>query len=188
MRARFLNNLVPAFGWLSLSLAISLQGLNPASVLLWIRSAIIFACLLTRHKPTQSATPFQRIVSWVSALLPIFMHWNVTKGATSVFALALVVLGTIVVCISCLDLGKSFGVSPAIRPYVKRGIYKYIKHPMYLGHLLTEIGIWASNPSAWNSALIVVAWGLYATRILWERSLIAKVNTTAVQFSTSTKA
>lgn len=39
--------------------------------------------------------------------------------------------------ISFIHLGSAFGVLPKKQPRVKRGIYKYLSHPMYLGIFFT---------------------------------------------------
>lgn len=49
--------------------------------------------------------------------------------------------------ISYIYLGKSFGVLPRKQLRVARGIYRYLRHPMYLGILLTYLGLSVANQS-----------------------------------------
>ena len=49
--------------------------------------------------------------------------------------------------ISYLSLGKSFGVLPQKQKRIKKGIYKYIKHPMYDGIYMTFAGLSLANRS-----------------------------------------
>lgn len=67
-------------------------------------------------------------------------------------------LGILMWVISYINLGKSFGVLPREQKRVKRGIYGYIKHPMYKGIMLTYLGLAMANQSltgAWYSVLIL---------------------------------
>ena len=56
-------------------------------------------------------------------------------------------LGLVVWVISYISLGKSFGVLPQKQKRIKRGIYKYMKHPMYDGIYLTFAGLSIANKS-----------------------------------------
>jgi protein-S-isoprenylcysteine O-methyltransferase Ste14 len=48
---------------------------------------------------------------------------------------------------SYINLGRSFGVLPQKNKKVKKGLYKYFKHPMYIGISATLIGISIANSS-----------------------------------------
>lgn len=59
----------------------------------------------------------------------------------------LAILGVIIWILSYINLGNSFGVLPKKQKRVTRGLYKYTKHPMYLGIYLTFIGLSLANSS-----------------------------------------
>ncbi len=42
---------------------------------------------------------------------------------------------------SYISLGSSFGVLPESKPAVTRGVYRYLRHPMYLGIIATFFGL-----------------------------------------------
>lgn len=48
---------------------------------------------------------------------------------------------------SYISLGKSFGVLPKRQKRVVGGIYRYLKHPMYVGIMLTFVGLASANGS-----------------------------------------
>lgn len=48
---------------------------------------------------------------------------------------------------SYISLGKSFGVLPKRQKRVVGGIYRYLKHPMYVGIILTFVGLATANGS-----------------------------------------
>ena len=67
-------------------------------------------------------------------------------------------LGMCLWIISYVHLGSSFGVLPRVQKRVSRGIYGYIKHPMYKGIMLTYLGLSIANQSltgAWFCILVM---------------------------------
>ena len=59
-------------------------------------------------------------------------------------------LGLILVVTAFLSLNRSFGVAPENRGVKTGGAYKLVRHPMYLGYILTETGYVVENSSAFN--------------------------------------
>lgn len=81
----------------------------------------------------------------VAALLPQSL-----TVAVSIAGLAVVIAGKV-------TLGRSFGLMPANRGVVSSGIYRIVRHPIYLGYLLTHVAYLAAMPSAWNVAALAAA-------------------------------
>ena len=69
--------------------------------------------------------------------------------AVSVVGLAIVIAGK-------MTLGRSFGLMPANRGIVSSGLYRVVRHPIYLGYLITHVAFLVATPSAWNIAALVV--------------------------------
>ena len=61
-----------------------------------------------------------------------------------------------------LKKSSSFGVSPANRGAVRSGLYRYIRHPMYMGYVIAEFGFVLLNPT--NLIIWVISVGLYFAR------------------------
>lgn len=66
-------------------------------------------------------------------------------------------VGLLIVVGGKLSLGRSFGLVPANRGIVSRGLYRAVRHPIYLGYLITHTAFLIANPSAWNAAALVAA-------------------------------
>ena len=81
----------------------------------------------------------------VDALLP-----QSATVAASVAGLAIVIAGK-------MTLGRSFGLMPANRGVVSSGVYRLVRHPIYLGYLFTHVGFVIANPAGWNFFVIVAA-------------------------------
>ena len=164
------NNLLPAFAWLGASLFFIHPAANPFSYLLILRAAIIFGCLLVRVMPSRQAPNYQRVISWGSTILPCFLRATFNPADLgSIVGFILMVMGTVVVGHACVDLNRSFGVSPASRPFTSTGIYRWLRHPMYLGHLVCEMGFIVAAPSTNNILIGLSCWLLYSVRKQWEK-------------------
>ncbi|MFH2085350.1 MAG: methyltransferase [bacterium] len=75
--------------------------------------------------------------------------------------------------LSYLHLGSSFGVLPRTQKRVTRGVYGYLKHPMYKAIMLTFLGLSFANGSvagAWYCVLVLCPL-LYVRARLEERRL-----------------
>ena len=56
----------------------------------------------------------------------------------------------VIVIAGKLSLGRSFGLIPANRGVVSTGVYRFVRHPIYLGYLITHVGFVVANPTMWN--------------------------------------
>ena len=73
-----------------------------------------------------------------------------------------------------LALGRSFGCVAANRGLKFAGPYRFVRHPMYLGYLLTHVGFLVVNASAWNVATYVICYGLQVPRLLAEERWLGR--------------
>src|SRR3712207_5654835 len=73
-----------------------------------------------------------------------------------------------------MTLRRSFGVVAANRGVKVGGPYRVIRHPMYAGYLLTQIGFLLTNPSVWNASIYAIALGFQISRILAEERVLSR--------------
>ncbi|VVE02470.1 methyltransferase family protein [Pandoraea terrigena] len=72
------------------------------------------------------------------------------------------------------SLRRSFGILPANRGIVTRGAYRLVRHPIYLGYFITDIGFLSTN-FGWRNLLVYA--GLFALqigRLLREERLLSQ--------------
>jgi protein-S-isoprenylcysteine O-methyltransferase Ste14 len=82
-------------------------------------------------------------------------------------------IGLVIVIGAKMTLGRSFGIAPANRGVVASGPYVVVRHPIYLGYLITHVGFLAANPTALNLAIVVLADGALILRALMEERLLS---------------
>jgi len=91
---------------------------------------------------------------------------DLATAIVSAFGLLIIIAGK-------LTLGRSFGLMPANRGVVCRGIYRVVRHPIYAGYLVTHAAFFAAHPTTWNAALILASdSALLARAVYEERTLV----------------
>lgn len=121
-------------------------------------------CFFFRRKPAHSrGSRTLTILAYASSAMPL-LYFGSTVSSKALFLVSdlLAILGFLLVVLATVELGRSIGISPANRGHVRSGIYRYIKHPMYAGYILSEIGLSLINP--FNAILLLVSTTLYYFR------------------------
>ncbi len=98
----------------------------------------------------------------VVALMP-----QIATVAISAAGLAIVIAGKV-------TLGRSFGLMPANRGVVSSGVYRLVRHPIYMGYLVTHAAYLAAMPSAWNVMALVAADIALLARAVCEEQTLAR--------------
>ncbi len=132
----------------------------------------IAAFLLMIRRPNESprSCRIERVTALVSSGIPLlYLHGSAdSPWYQSGLAELLVIGGYTLSTIALLELGKSFGISPADRGQIYSGIYRTVRHPMYLGYAIAEFGLVLTNPA--NLIFFVPSILLYRLRSRWEVS------------------
>jgi protein-S-isoprenylcysteine O-methyltransferase Ste14 len=104
----------------------------------------------------------------------IYLKWVPGDPAWPEGGLVLVTLAACLSLASLLTLGKLFGVRPALRGLATTGPYRFVRHPMYLSYVASDIGY---NLQEWNfgTALLTIAgWASLIYRIHAEERVLSQ--------------
>ena len=82
--------------------------------------------------------------------------------------------GALVAGAAVVALGRSFGIVAANRGVRTGGPYRLVRHPLYSGYFLTEVGYLLENPSLRNGCLFAVVMVFQAIRIVEEERTLAE--------------
>jgi protein-S-isoprenylcysteine O-methyltransferase Ste14 len=93
--------------------------------------------------------------------------------ASEAVAATISACGIGLVVVAKLTLGRSFGVLPANRGVVASGVYRSIRHPIYAGYFLNDVGFLCSHPLAWNVFVLVGSSVFTIWRLLLEEKTLA---------------
>jgi len=114
-----------------------------------------------------------RIVAAASMLGIPFIRPTGDPLAPDAITAAVSAAGLLVIIIGKVTLGRSFGLMPANRGIVCRGIYRIVRHPIYAGYLVTHAAFVAAHPTAWNAALVIVSDLALLIRATYEERTLA---------------
>jgi protein-S-isoprenylcysteine O-methyltransferase Ste14 len=103
---------------------------------------------------------------------PLVRPAALTPLVADAFTAAISGVGLLVVIGGKVSLGRSFGLIPANRGIVSSGLYRLVRHPIYMGYLITHVAFLAANPTTYNIGLLVMSdLALLARAVCEERTL-----------------
>lgn len=132
---------------------------------------VVFLILVRKPTRALNASPF----SFALVLLHVFAPYYFVSGdpiVAPVLAELMMGGGMLLVVVSLLSLGKSFGILPAYRSLQVQGPYQWVRHPIYLGHLIIYLAVVLANFTLNNVlAFMIVAMVAHLRIVLEERVL-----------------
>ena len=145
---------------------------KPYLLLLLISETFVFVLIIIR-RPTENISISFR--DWFIAFSGTLFPLLVSKGGEPFMprlGLFLLLYGLFMHIGAKFSLFRSFGVVPANRGVKVKGLYAFIRHPMYAGYFFTHLGFLVAAPSFWNFIVYICTWGLYLSRIFAEERLL----------------
>jgi protein-S-isoprenylcysteine O-methyltransferase Ste14 len=143
---------------------------------LLLSEAIVVALTLVRRSARALDRSVKaRLLTVVSVLgPPLLAPAAVAPLAPEVATVAVSCAGLAIVIAGKVTLGRSFALLPANRGIVSTGLYHVVRHPIYMGYLITHAAFLAASPSMWNIVALVVADAALLARAVCEEQTLAK--------------
>jgi len=133
---------------------------------------LVVVLLLIRRRTDQiSINPWDWCIAAVGTTLVLLID----KGGAPVAGVLgpfLMVFGLVIHVGAKLSLWKSFGLVAANRGVRSNGLYSVVRHPMYAGYIISQVGFLLAAPSIWNAAVYAGAWAALVARIYAEERLL----------------
>ena len=117
----------------------------------------------------------------VSALVGTFLVYAVAllprrelSVGGEIAATALILLGTTLAAYVLTQLGRSFSVMAEARRLVTTGVYRFVRHPLYVAEEIAAIGFVIQFLSYWTLLLLVAHVGFQLRRMLNEEAILVR--------------
>jgi protein-S-isoprenylcysteine O-methyltransferase Ste14 len=126
---------------------------------------------LVRRTPTDVS---MSSLAWIAAPIGSFAMLLARPSPAGVKLVGepLQVVGLLVALVSLCALGRSFGVVAANRGVRTIGAYRFVRHPIYAGYALADVGYVLENPRVTNVVLAVVVLAFQVARIRAEEECL----------------
>ena len=131
--------------------------------------------LLLIRRPTDSIST--SAWDWSLAAVGTILVLLIDKGGAPVLGMLgpyLMLLGLTIHVGAKLSLWTSFGLVAANRGLKSNGLYRVVRHPMYAGYIVSQIGFLLVAPSWWNAAVYTLAWTSMIARIYAEERILSQ--------------
>ena len=134
---------------------------------------VVFLMLIRRRPRDISPRPGDWILALGATTAPLLANPALERALLSPpVGATIMLMGMLVQVHAKLALGRSMGCVAAHRGLRFCGPYQYVRHPMYLGYLLTHVGFLLMNPSLGNLGVYALCYSLQVPRLLAEERLL----------------
>jgi protein-S-isoprenylcysteine O-methyltransferase Ste14 len=147
-------------------------------LILLTEGMVVLFVLIRRPASDISRHPGEWALALGATCFPLLVNL-VGKGdagplVAPVVGAGLILTGLVIQALAKLTLGRSFGIVPAHRGLKVKGPYRFLRHPVYAGYLLSHLGFLLLNPTPWNFAIYAFSYGLQIPRLLAEERLLSR--------------
>ena len=141
--------------------------------LLLSEGLVVVLTVLRRSAAAIDRSIKARVLTAISMLgPPLLVPGAAAPLAPEATTVSLSIAGLCVVIAGKITLGRSFALLPANRGVVSTGVYGVVRHPIYMGYLVTHLAFVVASPSIFNlGALLVADAALLARAVCEEKTL-----------------
>lgn len=142
-------------------------------LLLVTESFTLALVLFARRAVMRDLSPVALAATLYAAFFFVFFDYTDTRHlAPEWLGATLQLVGLCWQAASKAALGRSFGLLPAARKLVTGGPYRVVRHPIYLGYLVSHLGFLLSNFCWLNLFVLVVLYLAQAVRMQREEAVL----------------
>jgi len=134
----------------------------------------LFLCLfLTRPTAKSETTSLPLyLIATAAVALPLLLRPSATVAPAAI-GYGMQLAGLVMLMGSLLSLRRSFALVPGNRGIRDGGLYRFVRHPMYLSELTILLGVVVANPTTANIIVWICECGLQVARARAEEDFLA---------------
>lgn len=146
---------------------------DPGLITAILSEGAMVVFILIRRPGQVALTPYAFTIGFLGTCFALFVRPVQTTQVTWV-SNAIMLFGFAISLSSKLALNRRFGIVAANRGIQTKWPYSIVRHPMYAGYVITQIGFFITSPTLWNGFVYAVAWTLQVLRIFEEEKLLSQ--------------
>ncbi len=132
----------------------------------------VVCALIRRPAKDLDRSLFSWLFTFAGIALPMLLIPNATNELLIGHLLQMGGIGISIV--GLVSLNKSFGLVAANRGIISNGLYRFVRHPLYISYELTIIGFIINNLSIYNLVIACIHLAFQLQRIKYEENLLGK--------------
>jgi protein-S-isoprenylcysteine O-methyltransferase Ste14 len=162
------------FGWFVSRIAPSVPD-HPYNAMILASESFTAILVMVRRPGPMSVSLYAWLIAIAGTCLPLFVYPAPAEPAIPAEIPALMMLAGLFLSIGAKAfLRRSFGIVAANRKVQRGGVYRIMRHPMYSGYVITQLGFFLLNPSLWNASVYLAAWFAMVLRIEEEEKFLSQ--------------
>jgi len=145
-----------------------------AYILLFIVAETLLAFLFLLRKQENKIS--KKKSDWLIASLATFIPLSIQPSSQAIqieIGTALMVAGSLLYIFSLISLNRSMGIIPADRGIKTNGLYRLVRHPIYLSYLILYTGYILASFSYYNFIVYIFTIIFIFARILIEEKFLS---------------
>lgn len=95
-------------------------------------------------------------------------------GLSVLIGMYIAVAGLVVALVAISDMRRSFSILVQVRDIITSGLYRYVRHPIYCGHIITMLGFALLDPRIYSILFVVIGIGLTFSRASLEEKKLCQ--------------
>jgi protein-S-isoprenylcysteine O-methyltransferase Ste14 len=146
---------------------------HPYNVLLVLSETVTVLLVLMRKRGPMATDPYAWTVAIIGTAAPLFVIPVGDVLIPAWLGTTVMAMGLFLSFSAKLFLNRSFGIVAANRGVKRSGPYKIVRHPMYLGYVITQVAFLLLSMSLWNAIFYAIGWIGLVLRIRAEEGFLS---------------
>lgn len=156
-----------------------------SSLLFLIQETILVFMFFTRPPSVEFSTSPQ---DWLWGIVGTYPVMLMQAGGQEHTAILFIQIPAMLwVIFGYLSLGNSISIIPAHRELKRKGAYRFVRHPLYAGYIVSLLCVLLNNLSLYNAAIIALTYFGTIMRIRREERFLLISNPQYAEFMQQTK-
>ena len=146
---------------------------HPQLLLFLVSELVGVVLILSQRRGEATVAPIPVIAAFLCTGASLLVRPQGAQLVPDSVSTALVFGGAAIALAAKLSLRRSFGIVPANRGVMRGGVYRVVRHPMYSGYMIGQLGFLLVYFSLWNLALYAFVWLAFVFRAQEEEKFLS---------------